>query len=96
MAVPDDPIGMKGKTVTIVDTLITNVVAEEREMPSLEGIRTPRTPSVGGSERSGGSPICIYVREIEIPTPSDEDTASEMSLEGTGEEGERNHLREKR
>ena len=89
MAVPWDPIGMKGETVTIVDTEITNVVDEDREMPSLEGIRTPRTPSVGGSVRSGGSPIRIYEREIEIRTPSDEDTASEMSLEGTGEEGER-------
>ena len=48
MAVPEDPIGMKGETVTIVDTVITNVVDEDREMPSLEGIRTPRTPSVGG------------------------------------------------
>ena len=89
MAVPEDPIGMKGETVTTVDTVITHVVDEDREMPSLEGIRTPRTPSVGGSVRSGGSPIRIYEREIEIRTPSDEDTASEMSLEGTGEEGER-------
>ena len=89
MAIPDDPIGREGETVTIVDTVLTHVVVEDREMPSLEGIRTPRTPSVGGSVRSAGSPFRIYEQEIEIPTPSDEGTASDLSLEGTQEKVER-------
>ena len=89
LAIPDDPIGKEGETVTIVDTVLTHLVVEDREMPSLEGIRTPRTPRVGGIVRSAGSPFRIYEREIEIPTPSDEGTVSELSLEGTQEEVER-------
>ena len=86
LAVPDDPIGKEGEEVTIVDTDLSHLVVEDMEMPSLEGIRTPRTPSAGGSVRSAGSRLRIYEREIEIPTPSDEGTASELSLEGTQEE----------
>ena len=88
LAVPDDPIGKEGEEVTIVDTDLSHLVVEDKEMPSLEGIRTPRTPSAGGSVRSAGSRLRIYEREIEIPTPSDEGTASELSLEGTQEEVE--------
>ena len=83
LAVPDDPIGKEGEEVTIVDTDLSHLVVEDKQMPSLEGIRTPRTPSAGGSVRSAGSPLRIYEREIEIPTPSDEGTASELSLEAT-------------
>ena len=89
LAVPDDPIGKEGEEVTIVDTDLSHLVVEDKEMPSLEGIRTPRTPSAGGSVRSAGSRLRTCEREVEIPTPSDEGTASELSLAGTQEEVER-------
>ena len=61
LAAPDDPIGMGGRTVTVIDTEVTREAGEDRETPSLAGVRTPPTPSESNSAASDDD-SCQMVR----------------------------------
>ena len=61
LAAPDDPIGMGGSYVTIIATEVAVAAGEDREMPSLAGVRTPPTPSMSDRAASDDD-SCQMVR----------------------------------
>ena len=67
---PEDPIGMKGDTVTVLDTHVTQEVDETRGAQDLTEIQTPRTPSEASEAGSCG--IC-QVLILSGATSSDEE-----------------------
>ena len=70
IANPEDPIGMKGNAVTVLDTCVSRWVEERLDLPDLSGVLTPRTPSVASGAGSCGA---CQVFVLSCATSSDEE-----------------------
>ena len=86
IANPEDPIGMAGDTVTVLDTSVTRIDWTTRDSQDLSGIRTPRTPSETSSEHSYTAfPIHVLSdgsSPLEYTTAAGADNAAEQRLRG--------------
>ena len=76
LANPDDPVGVHGDTITIIDTKISRGESQEAERADLAGVKTPTTPSEDDSDRSWS----VQTTRIPIPPETDPPRASEDSI----------------
>ena len=72
IANPEDPIGMKGDTVTMLDTYIPKQDEEIADLPDLSGICTPSTPSIASDAGSCGA-CQVLVLSCEVSSDDEVD-----------------------
>ena len=73
LANPDDPVGVHGDTITIIEAKISRGESQEAERADFAGVKTPTTPSEEDSDRSWS----VQTTRIPIPIETDPPRASE-------------------